>query len=365
MARVVSTLAAGAAAALAYGALIERNAFTLRRFEVPVLAPGTAPIRLLHVSDLHITPPQRRKHAWIQGLATLRPDVVINTGDTLSAEDGIPAVMRALDPLFEFPGAFVPGNNDYYVPTPKNPLKYFRPADPQPTGPMLPWPEMARSMASGGWLDLTHRRERLTVRSLPVALAGTDDPHLRRARYELIAGPADAQAVVRIGVIHSPEPRAAAVVRRRRLRPRAGRSYARRADPGAVRRTGDRHELRDRRVAGTLAAQVGRADVLPRLRRAGDQPVHADPVRLPPGSVAAHADGTRSIALTRAGMLGRLHFRGVAQLGSALRSGRRGRGFESRHPDAGREQRELAHSAEAKDGVEARSAEYPDAGRSP
>ena len=25
--------------------------------------------------------------------------------------------------------------------------------------------------------------------------------------------------------------------------------------------------------------------------------------------------------------------RGVAQLGSALRSGRRGRGFESRHPD--------------------------------
>jgi hypothetical protein len=27
--------------------------------------------------------------------------------------------------------------------------------------------------------------------------------------------------------------------------------------------------------------------------------------------------------------------RGVAQLGSALRSGRRGRGFESRHPDHG------------------------------
>jgi uncharacterized protein len=206
MARVVRTLAAGAAATLAYGTLIERNAFTLRRFEIPVLAPGTPPIRLLHVSDLHITPPQRRKHAWIQGLSTLRPDVVINTGDTLSAPDGIPAVMRALDPLFEFPGAFVPGNNDYYVPTPKNPIKYFQPAAPHPTGPMLPWPEMARAMSSSGWVDLTHRRSTLEVRSLPVALAGTDDPHLRRARYELIAGPADAQAVVRIGVIHSPEP---------------------------------------------------------------------------------------------------------------------------------------------------------------
>jgi predicted MPP superfamily phosphohydrolase len=206
MARVVGALAAGAAAGLAYGSLVERNLFTLRRFDVPVLAPGTAPIKLLHVSDLHITPPQRRKHAWIQALAQLQPDVVINTGDTLSAPDGIPAVMRALDPLFSFPGAFVPGNNDYYVPTPKNPLRYFSPADAQPTGPMLPWPELARTMASTGHLDLTHRRETLSLRAGPVALAGTDDPHLRRARYELIAGPADESAIVRIGVTHSPEP---------------------------------------------------------------------------------------------------------------------------------------------------------------
>jgi predicted MPP superfamily phosphohydrolase len=132
--------------------------------------------------------------------------VVINTGDTLSAEDGIPAVMRALDPLFAIPGGFVPGNNDYYVPTPKNPIKYFQPPDPQPSGPMLPWPEMARAMAGAGWLDLTHRREKLSVRAGPIALAGTDDPHLRLARYELIAGPADSDAVVRIGVTHSPEP---------------------------------------------------------------------------------------------------------------------------------------------------------------
>jgi uncharacterized protein len=206
MPRVVSTLAVGAAGAVAYGALIERNAFTLRRFTVPVLDPGTPSIRVLHVSDLHITPPQRRKQAWIRSLAALRPDVVINTGDTLSAVDGIPSVMRSLDPLFDFPGAFVPGNNDYYVPTPKNPIRYFQKSEPRPTGPLLPWPELARTMATAGWTDLTHRRSTLTVRSLPVALAGTDDPHLRRARYELIAGPADAQAVVRIGVIHSPEP---------------------------------------------------------------------------------------------------------------------------------------------------------------
>src|SRR6478609_6387283 len=147
---MLRTFAVAAAAGLAYGGLIERNMFTLRRFEVPVLAPGSEPIRLLHVSDLHITPPQHRKHAWIGGLSALQPDVIINTGDTLSARNGIPAVMRALKPLYEFPGAFVPGNNDYYVPTPKNPVKYFQRSEPRPRGPALPWPQMARAMSSSG-----------------------------------------------------------------------------------------------------------------------------------------------------------------------------------------------------------------------
>ena len=206
MARVVRTLAAGAAATAFYGTVLERNAFVLRRFDVPVLPPGSAPIRLLHVSDLHLTPRQHRKQAWIADLSELGPDLVINTGDTLSAMNGIPAVMRTLEPLFVFPGAFVPGNNDYYLPRPKNPVRYFSRRVPQPRTPNLPWPQLARSMSDAGWLDLTHRRATLTVRAQPVALAGTDDPHLRKARYDLIAGPADAAAVVRIGVIHSPEP---------------------------------------------------------------------------------------------------------------------------------------------------------------
>src|SRR6266568_6505510 len=41
---------------------------------------------------------------------------------------------------------------------------------------------------------------------LAIAVAGTDDAHLRRARYGLIAGPADPGTGVRIGVTHTPEP---------------------------------------------------------------------------------------------------------------------------------------------------------------
>jgi uncharacterized protein len=204
--RLAATSFGLGAVALAYGGLVERNAFTVRRFDVPVLAPGAAPMRLLHISDLHVTARQKRKLSWIRSLAELRPDLLINSGDTISAPRAIPAIMNALDPLFEFPGVFVPGNNDYYAPKIKNPIRYFVPERTRVYGPKLPWPELATAMAASGWLDLTHVRSTLKVGDVEVALAGTDDPHLRRARYPLIAGPADAAAAVRIGVTHSPEP---------------------------------------------------------------------------------------------------------------------------------------------------------------
>jgi predicted MPP superfamily phosphohydrolase len=206
MSRALTALGAAGAGVLLYGSVIERNAFVVRRFEIPVLAPGAQPLRVLHVSDLHITAGQRRKHAWIRRLADLRPDLVINTGDTLSAKDAIPAVMHSLEPLFGFPGAFVPGNNDYYAPQPKNPARYFAP-QPQPVhGAPLPWPQLATAMTHAGWLDLTHVRAAVTAGEQRIALTGTDDPHLRRARYDLVAGAADADAAVRIGVTHAPEP---------------------------------------------------------------------------------------------------------------------------------------------------------------
>ena len=90
MGRLVrSAVAVGAlgTAALGYGGLIERNLFTLRRFAVPVLEPGAPALRLLHISDLHLTSAQRRKQAWVSELARLQPDFVVNTGDTSSDPD--------------------------------------------------------------------------------------------------------------------------------------------------------------------------------------------------------------------------------------------------------------------------------------
>ena len=92
-----------------------------------MLAPGADPLRILHLSDLHLTSAQRRKRDWIRRLDRLDPDLVVVTGDFLAGMDAIGPVLAALEPLLERPGAFVPGNNDYYAPRFKNPLRYFVP----------------------------------------------------------------------------------------------------------------------------------------------------------------------------------------------------------------------------------------------
>ena len=118
---------ASGAATLGYAGLYERTRWTLRRFDVPVLAPGSRPLTLLQISDLHMTAGQRDKQAWVAALADLRPDLVIDTGDNLAGMDAVPPTLRAIDPLTAFPGAFVLGSNDYFAPRPKNPLKQKRP----------------------------------------------------------------------------------------------------------------------------------------------------------------------------------------------------------------------------------------------
>jgi len=202
-----SAVLASGAAVTAYASLYERNRWTLREFDVPVLAPGSAPLRILQISDLHMTANQRSKQEWVAGLAALEPDLVINTGDNLAGFDAVPGTLKAMDPLMDLPGAFVLASNDYYAPRPKNPLKYFWPDHKRVHGLELPWRELRDGMRDRGWLDLTNAAGELTVDGRRIAFAGVDDSHLKRDRYDLVAGPADPTADVRLGLAHSPEPR--------------------------------------------------------------------------------------------------------------------------------------------------------------
>ena len=57
------------------------------------------------------------------------------------------------------------------------------------------------------WVLLNRRRMRCSSRWVIPGLAGVHDAHIRRDRYEKVAGPADPATDLRIGVMHSPEPR--------------------------------------------------------------------------------------------------------------------------------------------------------------
>ena len=209
--RTLIPVTAAAAAGIGYAAVIERNWFALREFEVPLLPPGTSPLRVLHLSDVHLTPGRKRLMSWIRSLDDLDPNVVVNTGDSIAHPQAIEPFLDALGPLLDRPGAFVLGSNDLYAPEPHNPAKYLG-------GPSsrwnhrrkrtdLPWEKLCDDMTAAGWLDLNNQRGRMTVGGIDIALAGVHDAHIKKDRYEQVAGRADQAAYLRLGVMHSPEPR--------------------------------------------------------------------------------------------------------------------------------------------------------------
>jgi predicted MPP superfamily phosphohydrolase len=209
-ARTITSIAAVAgAAAFGYASVIERNWFALRQETVPVLPNGADPLRVLHISDIHLTPGRHRLMAFLRSLSALDPDLVVNTGDSIASADAIGPLVDSLGPLMDKPGAFVYGSNDMYSPKPKNPARYMwrTSADDDRDVPDLPTEKLGSELASSGWLDLNNHRGQLTVRGLDIALAGVHDPHVGRDRYDLVAGPADPDADLRLGVLHSPEPK--------------------------------------------------------------------------------------------------------------------------------------------------------------
>jgi uncharacterized protein len=206
IALAAGTVAAGAAT-VAYASLIERNLFTLRRFDVPVLEPDAEPLRLLHVSDLHMMPDQRRKQAWVAALAGTDPDIVVVTGDNLAHPDAVPAVLRALEPLLALPGAFVFGSNDYRGPVWRNPLSYLLGNREYVQGQELPYGALRDAFTTAGWVDLNNARTTIKAGGRSIELTGVDDPHVDRDEYKSVAGPVTDGADLHVGVTHTPASR--------------------------------------------------------------------------------------------------------------------------------------------------------------
>ncbi|MDM8086257.1 metallophosphoesterase [Cellulomonas cellasea] len=212
--QAIGGLALAGAGALAWASLVEVRWYALREVTVPVLPAGQDPLRILHLSDLHLTPGQQRKIDWVRDLASLDVDLVIDTGDNWAHLEAMPALLEALEPHLAKPGAFVMGSNDYFAPSAKNPARYLLPDArlPQTKASIeLPWRELAARFRAAGWKDLTNRRDTLDVAGRRLSLVGVDDPHLDLDRFPGrdttpdIAGLRDEPAAdLHLGVAHAP-----------------------------------------------------------------------------------------------------------------------------------------------------------------
>ncbi|WP_308796872.1 metallophosphoesterase [Agromyces silvae] len=226
VARIAIAIGAAGAAAFAYGSFIERTRWTLREVEVPVLPAGAEPIRVLHLSDLHMAPWQRSKQEWVRALADLQPDLIVDTGDNLGHERGLDGIRRAFDRFEGVPGVFVNGSNDYFGPVLKNPFLYFGgPSGHVPRSKKLDIDALHAYFDELGWIDLDNAAAALTINGTRLEFFGVDDPHKGYDRLDLItaaidelrandplgdeswldeASVADKRPTVTIGVAHAP-----------------------------------------------------------------------------------------------------------------------------------------------------------------
>jgi predicted MPP superfamily phosphohydrolase len=164
------------------------------------------------LSDIHLAPWQKRKVDWIRGLVSLRPDLVIVTGDSLGHADSVPELARALSVFKGTPGVFVHGSNDYFAPRMPNPFTYlFRPSQPDQDGERIDTEGLDAEYSSLGWLDLNNASHRMTVNGSSIVFTGTDDPHLDLDRLDLVAGSLDEAlehanepVAAILGVTHAP-----------------------------------------------------------------------------------------------------------------------------------------------------------------
>ncbi len=200
-------------------AYLEAHFPLVRRYDVPVAArPGLEETRILQISDLHMFPGQQFIVDFLATIAAEEDfDFVVSTGDNLGAVSGVASLLEAVEPLLEYPGAFVLGSNDYYSPERKPWVSYLDPQHREKAStksadvePDLPWFEVVNAMTESGWLDLTNQSATVNVpvgsgqNNATVALIGVDDPHIKRDRFPAVGEHWRDPGVLRLALSHSP-----------------------------------------------------------------------------------------------------------------------------------------------------------------
>lgn len=212
MTRVASTVravAVGGLGCVAYGCLIERRWYRLRHETIPgvLRRPGT--LRVLHVTDLHLSRGQQHRIEFLNTLARFEYDVVVATGDLLGAPAQEERTADALSVLTRDgrPGIVVLGSNDFYAPRFKRPWSYLTDPQRRVHGEALDTALFVDLLARHGYHTLRGETAVVTTAAGDVVFGGFDDPHMPGTVLptpSTVAPPRGSDAIAHLGVVHAP-----------------------------------------------------------------------------------------------------------------------------------------------------------------
>jgi predicted MPP superfamily phosphohydrolase len=185
---------------------VSRWRFTVVRGEAAVLPKGSAAIRVLHISDIHMAPWQKRKQRFIAQLISEKPDLVVNTGDNLGHKNVVDETLASLDALMHVAGVFVNGSNDYFAPRFKSPVAYlFKPSTSHQEQP-LDTKKLTGTFEAKSWQNLNNSSASIEINGVKLAVLGVDDAHLELDDLESLDQTSGlrAKADVVLGITHAP-----------------------------------------------------------------------------------------------------------------------------------------------------------------
>lgn len=207
--RILGAGATAAAACIAYGSLIERRWYRLRRLVLPRTLRSAGRLTILHISDIHLIPGQDHRIRFLHSLADEDHDLVVVTGDLLGAEHAEDLTVAALAPLTsrDRPGLVVLGSNDLFGPVAKSPTAYFTKPERRIHGVPLETDQLIDGLAHAGYRTLSNEAFTLETASGRVGVGGIDDPHLPTTVLPdpaAVTPPRDEPVLCNLGLVHAP-----------------------------------------------------------------------------------------------------------------------------------------------------------------
>ena len=190
-------------ACVAYGVFIERRWYRLATYRLELLPEKASSFTVLHLSDLHLVRSDRKKAAFIATLPSA--DVTVVTGDLIGEPSAVEALVAAIRPARgRVASYFVLGSNDYFAPSPRNYLAYFRRKRRHRLGVLGRSGDLIGQLEGEGWQHLPNRQVDLTVGGIRTQVVGLDDPHIER--HDLRAAVGRDAGAFGLALVHSPDP---------------------------------------------------------------------------------------------------------------------------------------------------------------